>query len=133
MNQTKTVSFYIEEHPITGEVIDDDEFKVTFPAEFAVCPDCAGTGTTYLGWSAGEQPAFTAEDFAYEGPEFVEDYFSGAYDRQCPECKGQRVVLEVVEKFFTEEQKLFWKLYQEHLDGLHEMWAEMEAERRFGC
>lgn len=131
--QTKTVTFYVEEHPITGEDIDDCEFSFTFPAEYVVCYDCRGTGKTYLGWSASEQPAFTQEDFAYEGPDFQEDYFSGNYDKQCPECHGQRVVLEIEEKFFTEEQKAFYKLYQEHQQCIHDSWAESEAERRFGC
>ena len=132
MNKHKQVTFYVEEHPTTFATI-DDEMQVGFPAEYVVCGDCRGTGKTYLGWSAGDQPAFTQEDFAEEGPEFVEDYFSGSYDRQCPECKGENVVLEIVERLFTEEQKLFWKLYQDHLDEMHAYDAECEAERRFGC
>jgi hypothetical protein len=32
-----------------------------------------------------------------QGPEFVDDYFSGVYDKACSVCKGLRV-LEVVDE-----------------------------------
>ncbi len=39
----------------------DEEFETTFPAKYEVCSCCSGRGTTYLGWHASEQPAFTAK------------------------------------------------------------------------
>lgn len=55
--------------------------------KFIVCPSCQGTGSSsaYLG-------AFTSDDMHDMDDEFMEDYFSGSFDRQCDECKGQRVV-----------------------------------------
>lgn len=55
--------------------------------KFIVCPDCGGAGTSsaYLG-------AFTGDDMEQAGDEFREDYMSGAFDRKCDECNGQRVV-----------------------------------------
>lgn len=128
----KTVTFYVEEHPITGELI-DDEISADFPAENVVCYDCRGEGTTYLGWAAKDQPAFTAEDFDYEGPDFVDDYFSGRYDGTCPACNGNKVVLEIVEKLISDKDKPLWEAYQEHLEMEHAHWAECEAERRMGA
>jgi hypothetical protein len=37
----------------------------------------------------------TADDFA-EDPDFEEEYFDGAYDVPCAECRGEKVVPEMV-------------------------------------
>lgn len=128
---TKTVRFFVYEHPVTGEEI-DDYVDYAFPAKWVVCYDCGGDGTTYLGWSAGEQPAFTSEDF-YEDPDFAEDYFGGFYDKQCPACKGRTTILEIEEKFLNEEQAAFYKAYCDDQYEEYLYQREVEAERRFGC
>jgi RNA polymerase subunit RPABC4/transcription elongation factor Spt4 len=86
---TKTFTYYRE----TEE--GDDEITVELPASWRVCPDCNGQGTTYLGWAAKDQPAFSREDLDEEGPEFLEEYMTGVYDRTCPGCKGRTTVLEI--------------------------------------
>jgi hypothetical protein len=58
-------------------------------AKFEVCPRCEGEGK-HMNPSIGEV-AYTREDFDAD-PDFEEQYFSGAYDVTCYECKGQRVV-----------------------------------------
>jgi hypothetical protein len=129
---TKTVKFTIDEDPVTGEYIDDQEVVLELPASRQVCSCCRGTGTTYLGWHDYEQPAFTQEDFDYEGPDFQEDYMTGRYDRQCPECKGKNVVLEIDWDTLDEKDPMI-KAYMDHLEQEHYYDAEREAERRMGC
>lgn len=111
----------------------DDEYEFSFPAKNIVCPCCDGTGSTYLGWHSSEQPAFTAEDFYEEGPDFYEDYMGGRYDRQCPECKGRNVIGEIVEKAIPKAHKPIWEAYCDHLRFEAEYAAEVAAERRMGA
>jgi hypothetical protein len=85
---TKTATYWRE----TEE--GDEEITVELPASWHVCPDCSGRGTTYLGWAAKDQPAFSAEEL-WDDPDFAEDYMSGGYDQQCPGCKGRTTVLEI--------------------------------------
>jgi len=127
----KTVSFYVEEHPVTGELI-DDHVELVLPAEWVVCHDCQGRGSTYLGWHSREQPAFTEEDMHEEGPDFMEDYISGRYDRQCPECKGRTTTLEISWDSLDEKDPMI-KAYMDHLEQEDYYEAECEAERRMGC
>lgn len=56
-------------------------------SKYQVCPTCEGEGqsSAYLG-------AFTASEMEEQGPEFMEDYIAGRYDRPCDECQGRRVV-----------------------------------------
>lgn len=110
-----------------------DKFTIEFPAKREVCGCCDGKGTTYLGWSDSEQPAFTYEDFAEEGPDFYEDYMTGRYDRQCPECKGLRVIKVIEEKSVPEKLKPLYQAYRESLEADYYFDAISEAERRFGC
>ena len=53
------------------------------PTYWAICDSCRGEGrsSAYLG-------AFTPEQLAEEGPEFIEDYMSGFYDQDCDHCRG---------------------------------------------
>lgn len=61
----------------------EDGTEVELPFKFQICSICEGRGTSsaYLG-------AFTQSDMDEEGPEFMEDYFDGHYDRPCDECGG---------------------------------------------
>lgn len=107
---------------------DGDEVVADFPAEWEICGDCQGEGKTYLGWAAKDQPAFTAEDFAYEGPDFYEDYMSGAYDSTCPVCNGDGKVL-----ILKQGSGPLWDEYVEWVREEAHYQAICEAERRFGC
>jgi len=111
----KTIELYTEQ----GET-----FDVDFPARQVKCSDCGGRGSTYLGWAARDQPAFTEEDMAREGPDFQQDYMRGAYDRQCPGCCGKRVVLEVLPR-----DKIPAGLHK-HYDEWREMLREEEQDRQ---
>lgn len=103
----------------------DEEKEADFPAKWVICGDCQGEGTTYLGWAAKDQPAFTAEDFDYEGPDFYEDYMSGHYDRECPECHGQGKVLEIEPDKCKGELAILLKEHNEALRASAEIDAEM--------
>ncbi|MBV1929318.1 MAG: hypothetical protein KUG81_07395 [Gammaproteobacteria bacterium] len=131
-DQIKTVKFFIDEDPVTGEYIDDQEVTLDLPASFEVCGCCRGTGTTYLGWHSSEQPAFTQEDFDYEGPDFMEDYMTGRYDKTCPECNGRTTTLEIDWDNLDEKDPMI-KAYMNHLEQEDYHDAEREAERRMGC
>jgi hypothetical protein len=109
---------------------------VEFPAKWVICYDCQGEGTTYLGWASKDQPAFTQEDFAYEGGDFQEEYMEGRYDRQCPACKdGSGKVKEINEDVIKADSPLGALLKQYHdklkTDADHE--AECAAEQRMGA
>ena len=106
-----------------------------FPAKWVICYDCQGTTTTYLGWASKDQPAFTQEDFAYEGQDFQEDYMEGRYDRQCPGCKGSGKVKEINETVIAADSPLgaLLKQYHKHLECEAETAAEYAAERAVGA
>jgi len=118
----------------TYEDEDGVETTVKFPAKWEVCGCCNGNGTTYLGWASRDQPAFTSEDFAEEGPDFAEEYFGGHYDKPCPECNGRTTVKVIDEDACTTPE------LKEALDAYHERQEddaaydrECRAERDFGC
>jgi hypothetical protein len=112
----------------TSENDQGEEITYELRCEYEVCPDCRGHGTTYLGWPAREQPAFTEADMDREGPEFMDDYMSGRYDKTCPGCKGERVVSVPVD-----DGSEGYKAWVEDKIAEEEMRQEMEAERRAGC
>lgn len=80
------------------------EVEVKIPAVWVICDACSGRGTSssYLG-------AFTRDDLDEEGPEFVEEYMAGNYDRPCGECHGSGKLLEPdrerIEAGDSDEQK----------------------------
>lgn len=121
---------------------------------FAVCPTCEGRGS-HVNPSIDSQ-GLSAEDFD-EDPDFREDYFSGAYDVPCAECRGNRVVPQCaddscsdpalakehsglrdrrdrvsIEHYPNCAQHLTPDDAEEHED-LGNMYAEQEAERRMGA
>src|SRR5262249_27117151 len=107
------------------------EENIVLYAHYEVCGACDGRGTTtrHIECDGG---GFTGSEWAEmcDGdPDFAEDYFSGRYDRDCPDCDGRRVVpvpndnndqamLKTLENWIYEEQ-----CYR----------AEVEAERRMGA
>lgn len=118
---TKKISYTDEE---------GDTIEVDLPAHYGVCPRCNGEGRHTD--PAIDGNGLDANDFA-EDPDFKEDYFSGVYDITCEECKGLRVVAAVDEDSLTEEQKQHLQRYYEDLRSLHEIDAQMAAERRMGA
>lgn len=55
--------------------------------EWIVCPDCHGEGHHVL-----HGAAFTGEDLAELGPEFLDDMKAGVYDTQCDTCHGRTTI-----------------------------------------
>lgn len=53
---------------------------------YRVCPICKGEGKVSPSWT------FTGSEAAEAGPEFMEAYARGDYDKPCHGCRGLRVV-----------------------------------------
>lgn len=107
--------------------------KITFygdeyPATFAVCPRCDGTGT-HVNPSI-DANGLTCADFDEAGPQFYGDYMRGAYDVRCEECHGQRVVAVLDRDSCTPEQL---ERVKESERDIAEMHAIAAAERRMGA
>lgn len=97
----------------------------SLPTHFELCPHCEGRGSSsaYLG-------AFTRSDFEEQGPDFFEDYMNGAYDQECPCCKGLRVIEVVsVDRLTPKQREAYEAERQEEAD--YE--AECRMERLMGC
>jgi rRNA maturation protein Nop10 len=111
------------------ETMNLDEVWRRLPARYVVCGYCSGTGTSsaYLG-------AFTADEWSQESVEFREDYLAGAYDRECPECGGKRVVAmpRNREDYDTQNQQVFDR-YRTLMREEREYEAMCAAELRMGC
>lgn len=129
----KTIILYVE-NDYEGNLV-DDEIEVDFPAKWSVCPCCNGEGKTAFGHHNSNAIAWTQSEWEQEDWDFREDYMSGAYDRQCPECKGRTTILELDEKQIKKSKKLSYYLekYQEQLQANAEIDAIYAAERRAGA
>lgn len=103
-----------------------DEIEVALPANWHICHHCRGSGksSAYLG-------AFTQEDMDEAGPEFMDDYMSGVYDRPCDHCKGSGKLLLVNEKACTTtELKAALRNMRDQQAALDEERAIIRAEMR---
>jgi hypothetical protein len=109
----------------TPTLICDDGTEVELPSRWEICGRCRGEGksSAYLG-------AFTQSDMDEAGPEFLEDYVSGAYDRACDRCDGTGKVRRVDWSKLTRAQRKAWN---EQVRDERDYAAEVEAERRMGC
>lgn len=96
-----------------------------WPTKYEVCPECRGKGASsaYLG-------AFTAEDVDELGPEWMEDYTAGRYDRPCQECNGLRVV-EILDRDQATPEQV--EDYEDWLDGEADIEAMYRMERMLGA
>jgi len=101
-------------------VIDDREFIRSF--EWSVCPTCLGRGR-HVSPNIDADHGVAWEEFD-EDPDFYEEYMSGAYDVECAECGGRRVVPVLREP--CRELDDYRRQIEEHR-------ALCEAERRRGC
>lgn len=109
-----------------GHIITDDQGEpVELPSKWAICHACSGHGASsaYLG-------AYTRDEMDQQGPDFLEDYMAGVYDRTCDDCDGSGKVQVPDFARMTAEQK---RLLEEHERFEDEFAAEAEAERRMGC
>ena len=107
---------------------DSDELIVEVVGKHDVCPTCEGHGKVLAEGLRGV--AFTYEDMSEAGPDFREDYMSGRYDVQCPECHGLRVVVVPDEQFMSDEEKAQLEEYHEHLQMVAQWDAEDAHTRR---
>lgn len=80
---------------VTYWVGDAEVEGVVLPVKFEVCPTCKGRGT-HVNPSI-DSHGLSREDFD-EDPDFRRDYFSGAYNVDCYECGGRRVVPVLLEE-----------------------------------
>lgn len=97
------------------------------PMVWEVCGFCDGRGK-YVNPNV-DRNGISGDEFR-EDPEFYESYVNGAYDIQCKQCKGRRVMPQPADPKAREHIN---KLQVEHDKCMAEMYAEMEAERRMGC
>lgn len=106
-----------------GYFSDDDGEFVQVPYKWEICSHCRGDGgsSAYLG-------SFTWEELNEEGPEFISDYFSGVYDRECECCGGSGKVAAPDHDKMTEEQE---KKYHEYMQAEIEYESERRAEMRY--
>lgn len=95
----------------------EDLIWVSF--EYEVCPLCAGKGS-HVDPNI-DCDGITGETFR-EDPDFYEDYRAGAYDVQCNQCRGKRVVATC-----TDERVI--KIQEEEA----QYQAMCAAERRMGA
>lgn len=96
-------------------------YGITVPAKYEVCYRCEGRGVHDC-FSGG----FTSEQADEWGPEFIEDYKEGVYDKRCEECNGDHVVA-VIDSCDPETLAAYDKAEQDRLD--YE--AECAAEARY--
>ena len=105
-------------------VSDDDEPR-ELPFKWEICGTCRGHGksSAYLG-------AYTASEMDEAGPEFMEDYMNGFYDRTCDHCGGGGKV-KVAD--LSRMSKADRAAYRTQLREDAEYEALCEMERRYGA
>ena len=112
---------------IAYTLTDNDEGSsedVKLPSKFVVCDRCQGRGVHDC-WEGG----MTGDEMAEQGPEFMDDYLDGMYDKACTVCNGLRVIEVVDRDRLTADLKARYDVsVQEQAD-----WeAELAHERRYG-
>jgi hypothetical protein len=115
---------------INDEEDEDNEVYKTLPSKFEVCPLCAGRGKHVN--PAIDAGGLTREDFD-EDPDFAEDYFAGAYDVPCYECKGQRVVPVPDEALMFDDEKETYAVFLQQEKDEHDYQRLCAAERAMGA
>ncbi len=104
------------------------EWEISLPAKFEVCGTCNGKGR-HVNPSI-DSHGITAEEWENDwDDESREDYFSGAYDVQCNECKGNRVS-PVVDEQNANPVHLNW--YYDLLSAHRDSEREAAYERKMG-
>jgi len=116
---------------IVENLIDDEvepegwDGVIEADVRYEVCDLCSGHGTVVD--PEIDAGGLTREDFEERGPDFRRDYFRGAYDVQCPTCKGERVtpVLTL--------SKTIQRAVDRFLDAEADYASVCAAERRMGA
>jgi predicted methyltransferase len=108
-----------------------DEVTEHLPAKFVVCGTCEGRGKAMT--RSMREHAYTEEEMAEAGPEFLEDYMGGRYDTTCDECEGEKVVKELDEERAERDCPELLARYREFLDDEAEYARIAAAERRMGA
>jgi predicted methyltransferase len=106
-------------------VWNDEDEEVFLATHKVVCPRCNGKGV-HDAWEGG----MTSDEMNEQGPDFIEDYMSGAYDVVCSVCHGKNVVDEVNENDCDPE---LLEAYYNQQRVIRESYLESEMERRMGC
>lgn len=106
----------------------DEGDEITLTCIYTVCTRCEGTGRHTNPSIDGD--GITGSEMQELGYEFQQDYFNGAYDVECYECKGNRVV-PVPDECMNSPEDL--ALYQDHLEEEERYQAEIAMELRSGC
>ena len=109
-------------------VEDEDGLEHELPTTWVVCPTCDGRGS-YVNPSI-DAHGITSDEWAEWDHEEQDIYTSGGYDVTCEECRGRTTVLAVDEKRCS---KKLLEIYRDQQEDLSNMYAEMDAERRFGA
>ena len=104
----------------------DEETIVEFPTKFEVCGTCNGKGT-HVNPSI-DANGITQSEMYELGPEFEDEYFSGAYDVTCNECHGKRVVSVPDLDRLTPEQKEAWEYHLESEQERYDDYVIMQHE-----
>jgi hypothetical protein len=113
-----------------------DAIKVSFPARWIICEACDGHATTtrHIECDGGGFTASEWADACGDDPDFAKDYFSGRYDRPCPDCKGLGRVQVIDEEAVTGwRQKILLRAYHDQECDNREIDAIHAAERRMGA
>lgn len=107
------------------KIYDLDENEIDLPTRWEICPTCQGEGksSAYLG-------AFTAEDMYEEGPEFIEEYCRGDYDRACDACSGAGKIRVVDEERIPSDLRA---LYEEQMREEMDYQSMCRMERMMGA
>ena len=112
------------------EDLEGDDIVIDIPGKHEVCPTCEGHGKVVA--PGIDDHGITSEEFD-EDPDFREDYFSGRYDVQCSECKGQNVVVVPALDLCSDAEKKLYEDYKAELTARADFEAECAWERKMGC
>ncbi len=124
-HKDQTLTFTVTQEDDEGEFEQD----VTVPAKYEVCATCEGRGKHVN--PAIDSHGISGDEFA-EDPDFRDDYFSGAYDVDCYECRGRSTVLVADPDRMNDEQKKLLALREEQDITEAEFAAEAAYEQRMG-
>lgn len=105
----------------------DGTRDLLLPGKYRVCPRCDGEGKHVN--PAIDANGISPQEFD-EDPDFREAYFSGAYDIKCEECKGERVLPEVI---FDRLPKALLKRVRDTLNAQESYRQENEHYRRLAA
>lgn len=110
------------------EIYDEDGEELYLPSKRELCYTCNGEGKVgYPAFANGITASERARDWDDED---FESYLNGAYDIECPDCKGRKWVLVPNLDRCTKAEREAWEA---HCQEQSDYDAMVESERRFGC